>query len=213
MKKLLLNGSAAVLAACLVSLGGLSMATSAHAQPAAEAAPKSKLYVRKPRFVIEEYHLVKPGKEEEVIAWYLKNIVPVLQTYPGYIGMEVLSNSSDASVKDPEIAKLIGLPKTDILPHLGIMMDGQIRTDRSINFHSVLQNQFTLMYRHYLSDEASFKALMEGHETRGDGLSSESLPAKWRKIHGTDLWDTMAKEYFVDIDNHWDIVYRFVYSD
>lgn len=172
-----------------------------------------KLYVKKPRFVIEEYHLVKPGKEQEVINWYLTKLEPVLKTYPGYLGMEILSTQSDGSVKDPEISRLIGLPDKVILPHLGIMIDGEVRTDKQINLHAMLRGQYNLMYRHYLADEDSFKKLMEGHERAGEGSNPESLPGRWKKMYGTELWDTMAKEYFVNLDNHYDVVYRFVYSD
>jgi hypothetical protein len=173
---------------------------------AAQAQPEPPhLFVRAPKFVIEEYQLVKPGKEQEIIDYYRRKVEPVLKTYPGYLGMSVVTADPSGIVKDPEIAKYVGLPHQPILPHLGVMMDGAVRTDRQINFHSMLRGAYTIVFHHYIADEATLKSIMQGHDVPGGDASS--FPARWRQRYGNDVWDTLAKEYFVNLVNHYDVIY------
>jgi hypothetical protein len=176
-------------------------------------APVSKLYNgRKPLIVIEEYHLVKEGKEQAVIDYYLKMVEPVLREFDGYMGMTILSPFA-GPITNPSVAPYIGIAENVIVPHLGLMLDGEVRTDRQLVMHSVLRGTFNLMYRHYFADETSFANVMKGHDVPQGLMDPATFPGKWQARYGANVWDQMAKEYFSMIKNHWDVAYRFIYSD
>ncbi len=158
-------------------------------------------FKKKPMFVIEEYQLVLPGKRQEVIDYYMKKVVPVLRTYPGYLGMAVLDPHPDpARFKNPKMAEATVVPDDPIQPHDGVMMDGTVRTDRQIVFHSMIKNSYNLVYHHYIADEETLLDLIHHGEFEG----------RWRKMYGTELWDTLSAEYFKNMQNHYDVVNTFV---
>lgn len=168
----------------------------AAATSAADVGP----YKTQPRFIIEEYHLVSEGKTEEVIEYYREKVIPVLQSFDGYVGWAVLTpNPAPGKITSKLVESFVGLPDNPILPHDAIMMDGEIRTNRQVHFQSTLKNTYNLVFHHYVKDEATLASLID-HKAVADA---------WRDMYGTELWDSLAREYFVNMRNHWDTVYLY----
>jgi hypothetical protein len=156
-------------------------------------------YSAKPKYVIVEKHLVVEGKQEEVVDYYKRMVMPVLDEIDGYLGMSVMTVEPDAGVeKDAQEIMMIGPPSEVLQPHASLRPNAGERTNLSIHMDAVLAGTYNLIFEHYLADDRAFVML------------HDDLENIWQEKYGTDVWDVLADEYFIHFRNHWDTVYRLV---
>lgn len=188
-----------------------AVAAPVSAAPVAGASSKGA-FTRPPLFVIEEYHLVLEGQRSRVIDYYRSRVLPVLRSYPGYMGWSVLDPKPPATAfRSAAVAAAVGIPAEPIQPHEGVVLDGVVRTDRQLVFHTSLNGAFNLIFQHHITDEETFLALI-GHTEAGAAISN-SLSNRWMEFYGTDIWEEMARDYFIHMKNHYDVVYSFTSSE
>jgi|GEM_PF-2188927 len=149
-------------------------------------------------YYIQERMLVKPGKEDWFIDYFRTKVVPVLAMTEGYMGT-VFSTTIPKNAEDFGPVLPLGPPEKPFLPHLGIKLNGT-QTDTQINFDSMLRGTYNFQVYHYFRDEKSLQSLLP------------EFGPNWKKRYGedSDPWDTLATEYFSNLENHWDTVYRIV---
>src|SRR5207248_4674464 len=79
----------------------------------------------------------------------------------------------------------------------GAMMDGAIRTDRSINLGEMFQKTFTVVVYHHQSTWRARPSFVE------------QINQHFAAAHpGVDRNKMISENFFSHIRNHWDMVYR-----
>lgn len=169
-----------------------SLTTASQAQQVPEGA----------RYYVEEKMLVKPGKEEWFVGYWTSTVLPVFASMPGYLGYHISTVQNDAalSAEEEDFGSLLplGPPDEVFIEHGGLQLRGTV-TNTMIHFDSLLRGTFNFKVIHYWKDAKSLRGLLP------------LFGPNWVKIHGDeDPWKVLETQYFVNLENHWDTVYRIV---
>lgn len=151
-------------------------------------------------YVVVERMLVKPGKEAWFEKYWAEILLPAFENIEGFSGAIMLSNEAPAGSppEDTDFGPLLplGPPDKTFLPHGGIHLNN-VKTDTQINFDAVLRGTYNYQVIHFWKDSASLKNLVPG------------FAAGWKSAHGDgDAWQILTDDYFTNLENHWDLVYR-----
>lgn len=178
--------------ASLLTLLALALAPGLRAQ---EVIPEASYYV-------EEKMLVQEGKEEWFVEYWKSKVLPVFSEMDGYLGYTI-----STSIPDPELTPEeedfgtllpLGPPDEVFISHGGLQLKGTV-TNTMIHFDSLLRGTYNFKVVHYWRDAKSLQ-----------GLVPQFGPI-WTRIHGDeDPWKTLETDYFSNLENHWDTVYRVV---
>lgn len=179
-------------AAALLSIALLFATGSAQAQP---EIPRAGYYV-------EEKMLVKEGKEAWFVDYWQTKILPVFAQMPGYMGYKISTTTGDpaAAPGDEDFGPLLplGPPDQVFIEHGGIQLRG-VTTNTMIHFDSLLRGTYNFKVVHYWKDAESLRGLLP------------LFGPTWTRLNGdADPWGTLEKEYFANLENHWDTVFRIV---
>lgn len=153
-------------------------------------------------YYVEEKMLVKPGKEAWFASYWTSKVLPVFASMPGYLGYHISTVQNDAALKPEEedFGSLLplGPPDEVFIEHGGLQLRGTV-TNTMIHFDSLLRGTFNFKVIHYWKDAESLRGLLP------------LFGPNWKKIHGDeDPWKELETQYFVNLENHWDTVYRIV---
>lgn len=138
-------------------------------------------------YYVEEKMLVKDGKGEWFFTYWQTKVLPVFAAMPGYMGYTI-----STTIADPKLAAgeenfgpllPLGPPDDVFIEHGGIQLRGTT-TNTMIHFDSLLRGLLPL------------------------------FGPNWTRLNGdADPWGTLEKDYFSNLENHWDTVYRVVGQD
>lgn len=178
-------------AACI----GLALILSNTAAQAQSAVPGAGYYV-------EEKMLVKEGKEDWFVNYWLTKVLPVFAAMPGYMGYTISTTTGDpkAAAEDENFGPLLplGPPDQVFIEHGGIQLRGTT-TNTMIHFDSLLRGTYNFKVVHYWKDAQSLRGLLP------------LFGPNWTRLNGdADPWGTLEKDYFANLENHWDTVFRIV---
>jgi hypothetical protein len=116
---------------------------------------------------------------------------------PGYKGVTIVTTlAPDAAeaARSKFHGEMLGGPNQLYVPQPGVMMDGTIRTDTSINYSLLFKPTFTIIT--YYQFPPGVKMLEEMQR-----IFSQDHP-------GEDRIKKITREFFTHIQNHWDMHYR-----
>lgn len=179
-----------------LTLAAIGVGTAIVPQAAAQSTPAGASYY------VEEKMLVKPGQEAWFVDYWKTKVLPVFASMDGYMGYTISTTIPDPALPDGaedfgEILPL-GPPDEVFISHGGLQLRGVV-TNTMIHFDSLLRGTYNFKVIHYWRDAESLQ-----------GLVPQFGPI-WTKIHGDkDPWKTLETDYFVNLENHWDTVYRVV---
>jgi hypothetical protein len=156
-------------------------------------------------YYVEEKMLVKAGKEQFFVDYWLTKVLPVFAAMPGYMGYTISTTHGDpqAAAGDENFGPLLplGPPDEVFIEHGGIQLRG-VTTNTMIHFDSLLRGTYNFKVVHYWKDAASLRGLLP------------LFGPNWTRINGdTDPWGTLERDYFANLENHWDTVFRVVSTD
>jgi hypothetical protein len=156
----------------------------------------------KAEYIVVERMLVKPGQEAWFEQYWSKNLLPVFEKIDGFMGAYMLANTAPTGSAEDETdfgpLLPLGPPDKTFLPHGGIHLNN-VKTDTQINFDAVLKGTYNYHVVHFWRDSKSLKNLVPG------------FAEGWKKAHGKgDAWQILTDDYFTQLENHWDLVYRVV---
>ena len=171
-------------------IGALPPAQAADAQ----GSPAAQQH-RGPAVWIEEYWDVKPGRLDDFVRTYRKEVYSITRRMHGYRGYTVLTNIPDANGQPRA-----GRNHTAMLsPHYGIHLQGKILTERSIDVGVLLRQTHNVVVIHHLQDWADARAFRQG------------MAALYAREHGgQSLWDHLAVTLFPLANNYWETDYRMI---
>ena len=178
-----------------VALLGIALALATGSAQAQSAMPEAGYYV-------EEKMLVKDGKEEWFVNYWQTKVLPVFAAMPGYMGYTISTTTGDpaAGEGDENFGPLLplGPPDEVFIEHGGIQLRGTT-TNTMIHFDSLLRGTYNFKVVHYWKDAESLRGLLP------------LFGPTWTRLNGdADPWGTLEKDYFSNLENHWDTVFRVV---
>lgn len=155
-----------------------------------------------PRYVVEEYWLVRDNKVEEFVDYYRNTwIEPIQEKIPGFCGWEPLTHlplhdGHDMPADAPFYAK-VGPPETMIVDHPGCQLDGVV-THKSVNLHSLIRNEFNLVLRLYFETGEKIIEIIP------------KLNERWEELTGFNTAEDpgLRRDFYGRVINHWDVIYR-----
>ena len=152
------------------------------------------------QYYVEEKMLVMPGKHEWFEGFWKSKVLPVFSEMDGYMGYHISTIYPDPELKREEwdFGELLplGPPDEVFIPHGGLQLKGTV-TNTMIHFDSLLRGTYNYKVIHYWRDAKSLR-----------GLVPQFGPI-WTRVHGDDdPWKLLETDYFVNLENHWDTVYR-----
>tara|TARA_B100001059_G_scaffold79526_1_gene77382 strand:+ start:7720 stop:8283 length:564 start_codon:yes stop_codon:yes gene_type:complete len=154
------------------------------------------------KYVVIERMLVKEGYEQWFEDYWKNMVLPVFAEIDGFEGGYMLANSALPTdpVGETDFGEILpmGPPANVFLDHGGIHLNG-VQTDTQINFDAMLRGTYNYQVVHFWRNSDALKGLVPG------------LAAGWQTVHGEgDPWAILTEDYFPNLENHWDIVYRVV---
>ena len=170
--------------------------------PASLAEDKPAYPVVDGKYVVIERMLVKAGYEQWFEDYWRNTVLPVFAEIDGFEGGYMLANTALPTdpVGETDFGEILpmGPPSKVFLGHGGIHLNG-VQTDTQINFDAMLKGTYNYQVVHFWRDSEALKGLVPG------------LAAGWQAVHGEgDPWAILTEDYFPNLENHWDIVYRVV---
>lgn len=171
-------------------------------QPARAQEPRAFPVVDAGYYVIERWHVTE-GKETWFEEYWVTILLPVFEQIPGFKGAVLSTTRPDPSLKpeDYDFGPIVplGPPEKAFLPHVGVQLNGVV-TDTQINFESVLRGTYNYTVIQYWKDAEAVRGVVPGFEKA------------WRMVYGEDAdpWDTLETDFFLNIENHWDIAMRII---
>jgi len=156
-------------------------------------------------YYVEEKMLVKEGKEEWFVNYWQTKVLPVFAAMPGYMGYTISTTVGDPKLdaEEENFGPLLplGPPDQVFIEHGGIQLRGTT-TNTMIHFDSLLRGTYNFKVVHYWKDAESLRGLLP------------LFGPNWTRINGdADPWGTLEKDYFSNLENHWDTVFRVVGQD
>ncbi|NNM01538.1 MAG: hypothetical protein HKO62_12365 [Gammaproteobacteria bacterium] len=153
-------------------------------------------------YYVVERMLVKPGKEAWFETYWKETLLPVFEKIDGFEGgfMATVIPAGGLKPADYDFGPLLplGPPDQAFLPHGGIQLNG-VQTDVQINFDSVMRGTYNYKVIHFWRDAKSLQALVP------------QFANAWKEVHGDDdAWGILTRDYFSNLENHWDLVFRVI---
>ena len=151
-----------------------------------------------PVAIMEEVWDVKPGKLDEFVAVYERDVYSLLRRVPGYRGLTTITRLAPAAGEPVPPVELGGADEFTV-PYPGLLMDGQIRTDLSVNAGMLFKQAYNVKVMHYIES--------------WDDLSRwlpEMMRMYGEENDGADLWELLENTLFPLLNNHWDFPYRVI---
>ncbi len=153
-------------------------------------------------YYVEEKMLVKPGKEDWFIEYWKSKVLPVFEDMPGYMGHTISTSNADPDLSEGEenfgALLPLGPPDEVFIEHGGLQLRGTT-TNTMIHFDSLLRGTYNFKVVHYWKDAESLRGLLP------------LFGPTWTRINGgKDPWGTLERDYFTNLENHWDTVFRVV---
>ena len=151
-----------------------------------------------PLSITEEGWDVRPGQLESFLKAYERDVYSVLRRIKGYRGYTVITTLAPGT-GEPKPPMPLGSPEAFTVPYPGMMMNGDVRTDTSINAGSMFRKVYNTKVYHMLDSWESGKTWV----------------ADYKKIYqaennGADPWPMLEKTMFQKVNNHWDFGLRTV---
>ena len=153
-------------------------------------------------YYVEEKMLVKEGSGEWFVEYWLTKVLPVFAALDGYLGYTIATTIGDpaltAEQEDFGPILPLGPPDETFIEHGGLQLRGTV-TNTMIHFDSLLRGTYNFKVTHYWADAHSLQ-----------GLVPQFGPI-WTELHGDENpCKILETEYFFNLENHWDTVYRVV---
>ncbi len=153
-------------------------------------------------YYVVERMLVKAGKEAWFEQYWKETLLPVFEKIDGFEGgfMATVIPASGLKPADYDFGPLLplGPPDKAFLPHGGIQLNG-VQTDIQINFDSVMRGTYNYKVIHFWRDAEALKNLVP------------QFAEAWKAVHGDgDAWGILTRDYFSNLENHWDLVFRVI---
>lgn len=144
----------------------------------------------------KEYFQVDADKLDSFMTAYNETYA-VMRDIPGYRGVTIVSTlppKGDDAKRSKYKGQELGASKDLYVPYPGVVMDGTVRTDMSMNFGSFFRDTFTIITYYEVPWEAKLLEVMqknwESMGNKGDRLAR------------------VTKALFPNARNHWDMQYR-----
>jgi len=147
---------------------------------------------------MKEYFEVTAEELDAFMSAYKNNTLVVMAPIEGYQGVTVVTslppNNAEAARTGYNGREELGGPPQFYIPQPGVMLDGSIRTDTSINYSLMFKPTFTLItYYQMVPGTDLLKVMQENFERDHPGVAR--LPY-------------ITKVLFPHAQNHWDMRYR-----
>jgi hypothetical protein len=145
----------------------------------------------------KEYFEVTAQDLDAFLSAYKNNTLVVMAPIPGYQGVTVVTSlppSTAEGVRTKYAGETLGGPSQFYVPQPGVMMDGTIRTDTSINYSLLFKQTFTIITYYQIPPGTKLLEQMQQNFER-DHPGVERLPY-------------ITKVLFPYAQNHWDMRYR-----
>ena len=121
----------------------------------------------------------------------------VMRKIPGYRGVTILTTlppEVEDATRTKYLNQQLGGSAEFYLPQPGLLMDGEVRTDTSINFGSLFKNTFTIITYYETPPGSKLLELMQKN-WEAEGNSGDRI-------------EHVTKVLFPHARNHWDMQYR-----
>ncbi|MEO7775152.1 MAG: hypothetical protein ABIT36_02490 [Steroidobacteraceae bacterium] len=145
----------------------------------------------------KEYFDVPADKLDEWVKVYKDNTLKVMAPIKGYEGVSLVTTlppKSAEAIRTKYTNQTLGGPADFLVPFPGVMMNGTIRTDTSVNYSALYKPTFTVIT--YYQFPKGVKML-------------EEMQNNFNKDHpGEDRIKHITKVFFSLSKNHWDMWYR-----
>lgn len=145
----------------------------------------------------KEYFDVRPTDLEAFIRTYEANTYHVMSQIPGYRGVSIVTSVPPDSVEAKRTAyagQALGGSRDFFVPQPGVMMDGAVRTDMSVNYSSLFRDTFSVITYFQLPPNTQMMQEMQQ-------IYERDHPGQNRVEH-------INKVFFPLAQNHWDMWYR-----
>lgn len=145
----------------------------------------------------KEYFDVLPKDLDKFLDVYRNNTYAQMKGLPGYEGVAFVTNLAPGKAEAARThyhGELLGGPDSFYVPQPGVMMDGSIRTDTSINYSMLFRNTFSVI---------TYYTLDWGVDMMG-GMAKQFA----RTNPGEDRIKRVTRVFFPLAQNHWDMWYR-----
>lgn len=148
----------------------------------------------------KEYFDVDAKSMKAFLDAYENNTYQFMRVIPGYRGVTIVANTPPAP-EEARITRYTGQPlgsaDSFYIPQPGVLMDGEIRTNISINYSLLFNRTFTLI---------TYFQVPQGTELM------KEMQAAFDKMHPGkgDRLEYITKVLFPHVRNHWDMFYRAV---
>ena len=172
---------------------------------AADDADGLNLEPRKgPTVLVYEHWDVKPERLRQFLASYQDDVYSVIRRTRGYRGYSIATTLPPQPWE--KVAPLPASARAEIggddrlyVPRPGVMMDGAVRTDTSINIGAVYKKTFNVMVVHEMKDWDSSKGWYN--------VFSKLYASEHNGGVFTEVW---ATNLMPNANNHWDTFYRVI---
>jgi hypothetical protein len=145
----------------------------------------------------KEYFEVLPKDLEAFLDVYRNNTYAVMKDLPGYEGVSFVTSLAPdrAEAKRTHYrGEELGGPDTFYVPQPGVMIDGAVRTDTSINYSMMFRKTFSIITYYTLDWGVDMLGGMQKNFERTNP--------------GEDRLKHVTKVFFPLSQNHWDMWYR-----
>jgi hypothetical protein len=151
---------------------------------------------------VKEFFLVDPANVDRFLRAYEHDSYASSRQVVGHRGVTAITSIpalSGAGRQTPhsKIVYPLGGSPDFFLPHPGMLLDGTIRTDESINLSSMFRNTFSIV---------TYQALATG----ADPLTTSMNAIYAQQHNGASRVEQVKKTMFPMARNHWDMVYRMI---
>jgi hypothetical protein len=150
----------------------------------------------------KEYFEVTARDLPAFLEVYKNNTLKVMSPIPGYKGVTIVTTlppNAQEAARTKYTNQVLGGPDQFYVPQPGVMIDGAVRTDTSINYSLLFKPTFTII-TYYEFPWEGVKML-------------EEMQKNFEKERpGEDRLKHITKVFFPLIQNHWDMHYRAIES-
>jgi hypothetical protein len=145
----------------------------------------------------KEYFEITAHDLDAFLSAYKNNTLVVMKPIPGYEGVTVVTTLRPDPAEDARTkytGQTLGGPSQFYVPQPGVMMDGTIRTDTSINYSLLFKSTFTIITYYQIPWNTNLL---------------EQMQKNFERDHpGVDRLQHITKVLFPHAQNHWDMRYR-----
>jgi hypothetical protein len=146
---------------------------------------------------MKEYFEVNAADLDAFLDAYMGNTLVVMKPMPGYQGVTVVTTlppGPEEAARTRYAGETLGGPSEFYVPQPGVLMDGEIRTDTSINYSLLFKPTFTIITYYQVPWDIRMLELMQQNFERDHP--------------GVDRLEYITRVLFPHAQNHWDMRYR-----